>query len=177
MDQSSELVGRLKGLPRPDVDAYFLLMTLLVATRGTCGRRRVGCVLVDEHNHVLATGYNGVAAGLPHCLDTPCPGRSQPSGHGLHMCEALHAEENALIQCTRPNDIWTVYTTSSPCIHCVRRLMNTGARHILFAERYPHPESEQLWCGYGSKPNGRTWTHRPLTSNLSLSFESTPAAR
>lgn len=52
---------------RPGVDAYFLTVASLVATRSTCLRRAVGCVLVDERNHVLATGYNGVAPGHPHC--------------------------------------------------------------------------------------------------------------
>lgn len=185
MDAKSDLIGLLKGLARPDVDDYFLMMAVLASTRGTCGRRRVGCVLVDRHNHVLATGYNGVASGVAHCTDVACPGRDLPSGTGLDKCEALHAEENALIQCTRPNDIDTVYSMASPCIHCVRRLMNTAARRIVFAEVYPHPESELLWTGRstnadrftqlsrGKTPDGlqRKWIHRPL----SRSTESTPA--
>ena len=173
MADSPSLVEALQSLARPNTDEYFLLMALLASTKGTCGRRRVGCVLVDAHNHVISTGYNGVASGVAHCIDKGCPGRDLPSGTGLDKCEALHAEENALIQCTRPNDIQTVYSTTSPCVFCVRRLMNTGAKRIVFAELYPHPESQFLWTGqhpakvdgqpqiFTINTTGRTWTHLP----------------
>ena len=52
---------------RPPRDTYFMKMAALVAERSTCLRRSVGCVLVNGRHHVLATGYNGVASGLPHC--------------------------------------------------------------------------------------------------------------
>lgn len=69
----------------PSKDVYFLALAQLSATRGTCGRRRVGCIFVDKNHHVLATGYNGVAAGLDHCTDSPCPGCGAPSGESLHL--------------------------------------------------------------------------------------------
>jgi dCMP deaminase len=141
----------LKALSRPTVDEYFILMAHMVSTRATCSRRRVGCVLVDWQNHVLATGYNGVAKGLPHCIDHPCPGAGLASGTGLNMCEALHAEENALIQLRNPEQLVTVYTTASPCILCTRRLLNTGCTRIVFDELYPHPEAEKLWTSQNRK--------------------------
>lgn len=55
---------------RPTKDDYFIQMAGLVSTRGTCIRRQVGCVLVNARGHVLATGYNGVAARQPHCRNT-----------------------------------------------------------------------------------------------------------
>lgn len=170
MDQFNQFCVTTRALPRPGTDQYFLLMAYLVSIRGTCQRRRVGCVLTDQYNKVIATGYNGVAAGLPHCLDHACPGAHLPSGTGLDKCEALHAEENALIQCTRPQDIYTVYCTASPCNTCVRKLKNTSAQRIVFSELYPHPESEAIWCGYGQhngrqlELTGRKWIHLPIIS-------------
>ena len=41
--------------PRPTADEYFMAMAMLVATRSTCVRRQVGCVLVDENKNILAT--------------------------------------------------------------------------------------------------------------------------
>lgn len=139
-------------------DEYFLRMAELVAQRGTCARRAVGCVLIDRYNHVLATGYNGVATGRPHCIDHHCPGASQPSGEGLHLCEAIHAEQNALIQCKDTMNIATVYCTASPCITCVRMLMNTGCKRIVFREQYPHLNSREEWIT--SAPR-RAWVHVP----------------
>ena len=48
---------------RPNKTTYFLAMAKLVSTRGTCKRRRCGCVLVDRIGRVLATGYNGNGRG------------------------------------------------------------------------------------------------------------------
>jgi dCMP deaminase len=52
---------------RPTKIEYFLAIAKVVATRSTCLRRSVGCVLVDKRGHILSTGYNGVASGQPHC--------------------------------------------------------------------------------------------------------------
>jgi dCMP deaminase len=147
---------------RPSVDEYFLGMAELASYRGTCARRRVGCILVDRNNRVLSTGYNGVASGLPHCTDTPCPGAGLPSGTGLHLCQAIHAEANALISCRDPEDIYAAYCTASPCVQCVRMLMNTPCIKIVFAEEYPHSESRDLWTFnrvYGR--DDRQWIHIP----------------
>lgn len=169
---------------RPSTDEYFLRMAELVAQRGTCARRQVGCVLVDRHNHVLATGYNGVCRGAPHCnevesipnpdltspggalehwetatitrLKHPCPGATAQSGQSLHLCEAVHAEENALIQCRDIDAIYTVYATASPCVLCMRRLVGTGVQRIVFRQKYPHPESEDMAMG-----RKIDWIHLP----------------
>ena len=66
-------------------------MALLVSERGTCVRRKVGCILVNKKNHVLATGYNGNPSGFSHCLDNPCKGANSTSGKDLDKCEAIHA--------------------------------------------------------------------------------------
>lgn len=141
---------------RLGVDDYFVKMARLVAQRATCHRRAVGCVLVNGANHVIATGYNGVARGQPHCIDTPCPGAHCASGTGLHLCQAIHAEQNALLQCGNINDIHTAYVTASPCLQCLRLLLNTSCHRIVFAEEYPHYESRDLW-----QDDGRMWVHHP----------------
>lgn len=142
---------------RPDQDAYFLAMAALVSLRATCRRRRVGCVLVDSNRHVLATGYNGVARGRDHCLDHPCAGAGFRPGMGLDQCEAIHAEQNAMLQCQDTQRIETAYITVSPCITCVKLLMNTGCKRIVFIEPYAHNQAADLWKGewihYGTVDN------------------------
>lgn len=130
---------------RPDKDTYFLRMAKLVATRTTCCRRAVGCVLVDRKGHVLATGYNGVAAGQAHCLDVPCSAATAPSGTNLDGCEAIHAEQNALLQCKDVHAIHTVYCTTEPCITCAKLLANTSAERVVFLEWYHGTQAKDLW--------------------------------
>lgn len=113
----------------------------------TCARRKVGCVMLDSHHRVLATGYNGVARGQSHCSSgTPCPGATCAPGTGLDLCEAIHAEVNALVQLTRPDDVHTIYVTASPCVHCVKPLLNTAGRVLIFHETYAHGDAAlNLW--------------------------------
>lgn len=140
---------------RPAKDAYFLQMADLVSSRGTCSRRKVGAVLVNNLGHVMATGYNGVASGMQHCEGVnKCSGADSKSGTDLNKCEATHAEQNALLQCRDVQRIYKCYVTASPCIHCVKLLLNTTCFEIVFIEKYPCSEAEELW-----KKAGRQWTH------------------
>lgn len=114
-------------------------MAKLVAKRATCSRRSVGCVLVDEYDHVLATGYNGVPKGSPHCNEGfPCQGSVSGSGEDLHKCVAIHAEQNALLQCRDVMSIKAAYVTVNPCEHCLKMLLNTSVKYIYFQSWYPN---------------------------------------
>lgn len=135
---------------RPAVDDYFMDMARLAARRATCARRSVGCVLVDQRRHVLATGYNGVAAGMPHCNEGhPCSGACAPSGTRLDECEAIHAEQNALLQCRDVNAIDVAYVTVFPCITCTKLLLNTSCRRIVTLTDYSDHHGRLLWIRAG----------------------------
>ena len=82
---------------RPALDTTMIAIAQILAQRATCSKLAVGCVLTDRQGRILATGYNGVPRGCPHCIDVPCPGANAPAGADL--CEAVHAEQNALLQC------------------------------------------------------------------------------
>ena len=154
---------------RPSRDQWAMELAVVTAKRATCLRRHVGCVLVNARGHVIATGYNGVAAGLKHCneiggsaivgntvgINFPhaCSGSNASSGQALDACQAIHAEQNALLQCRDVWDIHTCYVTVSPCITCVKLLLNTSCERIVFIEPYPH-QAGQLWADAG-----RTWYH------------------
>lgn len=131
---------------RPSVDQYFMSLVDVVSSRGSCIRRKVGCILVNSRNQVLATGYNGPPSGLPNCVDEPCSGAECKSGEGLDKCQAVHAEQNALLQCHNVYEIDTAYCSCAPCIHCVKLLMNTSCKRIVFLNDYPHTDSKKLWC-------------------------------
>lgn len=158
---------------RPTRAEWAMMLAMVTATRGTCTRRQVGCVLLNNRGHVLSTGYNGPAAGTPHCIDNPCIGSSFKSGTGLEACEAIHAEQNALLQCPDIYSIKTCCVTTSPCIHCVKLLMNTSCQEIFFLESYPgSQQSQKLWLStnnsnkIGSRQRDRIWTRMDLSGSL-----------
>ncbi len=122
---------------RLEADAYFLSIAQLVEKRSTCRRRRVGCVLVDSHNHIVATGYNGVPSGFTHCLDVPCEGASSPSGTDLDKCFAVHAEVNAFLQLTSEDSL-TAYLSTTPCFTCAKMICNSKVVRIVANQWYAH---------------------------------------
>lgn len=124
-------------MDRISKDAYFMGVAHIVSLRSTCVRRRVGCVLVDRFNHIMATGHNGVPRNVAHCIDDPCRGANLPSGEGLDKCIAVHAEANALLQCRDIMQIEKAYCTSKPCIHCMKMFMNTAVQQVVYDEDYP----------------------------------------
>lgn len=151
---------------RPSRDEWAMQVAIETAKRATCCRRQVGAVLLNARGHLLATGYNGVAAGLPHCNEHDpffetgyphaCSGATSPSGTNLDGCQAIHAEQNALLQCRDVYTIETCYVTASPCVTCTKLLLNTSCQRIVFLEPYPHSEAQKLWEGAG-----RQWEQLP----------------
>ena len=134
---------------RPTWDQYFMTITRQVAERSTCLRAKVGAVIVRDKN-ILATGYNGSPAGLPHCLDVGCLiyRSTTPSGEIEENCfRCIHAEINAIAQAAkngatiRDGDI---YITHTPCIHCFKVLINTGIKRIVYEKPYKLETLEEL---------------------------------
>lgn len=122
-------------------DQYFLTITRQVAERSTCNRAKVGAVIVREKN-ILATGYNGSPAGLPHCTEVGCLiyQSKTPSGETEENCyRTIHAEINAIAQAAK-NGVSirdaAIYVTHTPCIHCMKVLINTGIKHIFYEKEY-----------------------------------------
>jgi dCMP deaminase len=164
-------------MSRPSHDEIGLQHAEVAAQRGTCLRRKVGCCLTNSRNQVIATGRNGRASGMPHCNEswkelaaryvTPdraveypnaCAGAQAASGTQLDACEAIHAEQNALLQCGDVYQIETCYVTVSPCITCVKLLLNTSCKRIVFRERYAHDEAAmKLWSPSKGFAGGRDW--------------------
>lgn len=136
---------------RPTKDEYFLVLAMHAASRGSCVRRRVGCVMVDKHSHVLSTGYNGPDAGAVNCTTTPCEGASCPSGTGLTKCQAIHAEMNAIIQCPDTQLIDTAFCTTQPCEICTGMMLNASCRRIVYIEDYAssHSGAVDRWRSRG----------------------------
>ena len=130
---------------RVSTDKAYLLIAHVLASRSTCLDKQVGCVIVNKQNEVIATGYNGASRGVEHCIDLGyC--KKERSGNS-NDCPSAHAEQNALLQCRVPEQIYTIYTTLSPCISCIRMIMNTSCERIVFSEEHNHMEAKELWRG------------------------------
>jgi dCMP deaminase len=113
-------------------DEYFMGIAEQVATRSTCDRASVGCVVVRDKT-IVSTGYNGSMRGKPHCDDV---GHLMQDGHCVRT---VHAEQNAIAQAAKNgasiNDA-TAYITHCPCWVCFKLLVNAGVKRIMYRDSY-----------------------------------------
>jgi dCMP deaminase len=120
---------------------YFMKIANLVSERSTCCRAKVGAVIVKDKN-ILSTGYNGSPSGLPHCTDVGCLVYKSitPDGSVEENCfRTIHAEINAIAQAAKHGSSINnadIYITHTPCIHCLKVLINTGIKNIYYQHEY-----------------------------------------
>ncbi|MDR3588321.1 MAG: cytidine/deoxycytidylate deaminase family protein [Negativicutes bacterium] len=140
-------------MTRPSWDEYFMDITLVVASRSTCLRRKVGAVVV-KGKRLLTSGYNGAPQGLPHCGEVGClrEARGIPSGERHELCRGTHAEQNAIVQAALYGvaiDGATLYCTHQPCSGCTKMIINAGIKRIIYQEAYPDELAMELMAGAG----------------------------
>jgi dCMP deaminase len=126
---------------RPSWDEYFMSIARLVSGRATCLRRKVGAVIVKDRR-ILATGYNGAPAGLPHCSETGCVRERLrvPPGERHELCRGIHAEQNGIVQSANHGTVIagaTIYTTHHPCSVCAKMIINAGIVRVVTDDGYP----------------------------------------
>lgn len=127
---------------RKSWDEYFMSIAHLVKTRSTCIRRHVGAVAVSPDHRILGTGYNGPLPGTPHCEDVGCLRQQMgiPSGQRQEICRAQHAEANVCnfaARCGIALDGCTIYVTTRPCTTCLKAMVTSGVRRVVFDDDYP----------------------------------------
>ena len=114
-------------------DEYFMNLAITVSERGTCDRAYVGCVIVNEDNRIVTTGYNGSIKGNPHCDEI---GHTMRDGHCI---ATIHAEMNALLYCAKEGisvNGCKAYVTHFPCLNCTKSLIQAGIKEIYYRESY-----------------------------------------
>lgn len=114
----------------------FMEMAEVASKRSTCVRNAVGAVITYE-NRVISIGYNGPAAGEPHCTGSSCPlvrGK---------CVKAIHAEVNAINfilhsahLITIGSDEFDLYVTTAPCLKCASHIKEQNIKRIFFKSAY-----------------------------------------
>lgn len=121
---------------RPTWDQVWFNVADDISLRSSCKRTKVGAVIVDWTNRIVATGYNGPPAGLNQTCVT-CPrNMSGERGVGYDNCIAIHAEANALLFCDRRDrEGGTIYVPIPPCWECSRLIANSGLSRVAIRSR------------------------------------------
>ncbi len=128
-----------KSNQRISKDNYFMKIAEVVSMRSTCIKRNVGAVLVKD-NHILSTAYNGAPSGLPHCTPDICVRKYLKPGDKPELCRGVHAEINCIIQAalhgTAIEGNTSLYTTTFPCMSCLKLIINAKIKRLIYKEGY-----------------------------------------
>lgn len=99
----------------------------------------------DTNGGLVSTGYNGSARGEENCCDIGKCTREAlnvPKGERYELCVAIHAEDNAIMNCGREKakggTLYIVgkepngeYANPNPCIMCRRKIINAGIERVV----------------------------------------------
>lgn len=103
-----------------------MTLCFVVAQKSLDPDTKHGCVVVDDHT-VLGVGYNSPPRG---CRDDVIP-IVRPAKYRF----IEHSESNAINNAARTGTSLngsTFYITGHPCQDCLRRIINVGARKIVY---------------------------------------------
>lgn len=126
---------------RPSWDEYFVQLTELVGSRGTCDRGRSGSVIV-KNKRIISTGYVGAPAGLPSCDEVGHEMHTVTQEDGTvskHCIRTGHAEQNAINNAARigvATEGATLYCKMTPCYKCAQSIINAGIVRVVALQDY-----------------------------------------
>lgn len=126
---------------RPSWDEYFIKISEMVGSRGSCDRGRAGCVITRDRR-IISTGYVGSPIGLAHCDEIGHEMHTVTHADGStsrHCIRTAHAEQNAICEAARMGiaiNGGNLYCKMTPCYTCAKMIINSGIKRVVCAQDY-----------------------------------------
>jgi len=145
-------------MPRIRIESVYMQNAYQFAELSYAERRKVGCVIVKDHQ-VISFGYNGTPHGFDNeCEETDTMYYENPDiavdlmeqgyecnngvchKHGATTKpEVLHAESNAIMKVAKSTMSCNgaeLYTTTCPCFGCAKLIIQAGISKVYYTETY-----------------------------------------
>lgn len=127
---------------RPDWDTYFMKIADVVKLRSLDPKRQVGSVLVSlKNNRIISTGYNSLASGLD---DNSINWEDRELVKNI----VIHSEMNVLLYAKSLFEDSILYTTTSPCVNCLKHLSASKIKKVIYKEEYKDIEKVKDLCKF-----------------------------
>lgn len=126
-----------------------------VASKGTCTRHKVGCLVLDKEMNILAEGWNDTIGELK-CHHIYKNGETYSPEHGHHRTWSLkneiHAEVNALNKLSddQLHNVGYILVSHSPCKNCSTFIHDRFTRNnlpvpnVLFYQEWSNSEEDLI---------------------------------
>lgn len=113
---------------RPSWHEYFIGLAHAVSMRSHDVQTKHGCIITDKYHRILGVGYNGFPKGL---YDSKLP-NTRPEKYPW----IIHAERNALSNCTIRPDNGIAYITGQSCNDCIMALWQEGVTKVVMRKNH-----------------------------------------
>jgi dCMP deaminase len=101
---------------------------------------QVGACIVNTKNRIVGIGYNGMPIG---CEDDQFPWEREGDFLDTKYPYVVHAEPNAILNATVPLDNSKIYVTLFPCNECVKLIIQSGIKEIIYlSDKYAGTPSD-----------------------------------
>lgn len=121
-------------------DQYFMGVAILSGMRSKDPNTKVGACIVNEDLKIVGIGYNGFPKG---CDDDIFPWERKGSFLNVKYPYVVHAEPNAILNSTVSLKNATLYVTLFPCNECVKLIIQSGIKEIVYMEeKYSGTDSD-----------------------------------
>jgi dCMP deaminase len=102
----------------------FIDVAKVIARASKDPSSQVGCVIVDENNRIVSTGFNGMVCGADESeLWSP---------REMKYETVIHAEMNALLYARKDLRGHSMYVTHAPCVNCLKHSLQSGIKKIVY---------------------------------------------
>ena len=117
-------------------DQYFIKIAETISIRSLDQDTHVGCVIVDQRNRVVSTGYNSNPAGIDDNF-WPTTKEMKEISPKLFINKYhifVHAEANAIAASNGSLIDCTLYCTLHPCHECAKLIATAGIKKVCYRD-------------------------------------------
>lgn len=133
-------------------DNFFMNTAIELAKESNCVSFKVGAVIV-KNKRIVSIGYNGTPEGFINCNTVfPHYDKNDPvqreKHHEWSQKHEIHAEMNALMFAIKENisiEGATLYVTHHPCDQCLKNILQTGIKKIIYKYDYDKRDKNNLF--------------------------------
>lgn len=150
-------------------DEYFMGVAMLSAMRSKDPSTQVGACIVDEYNHIVATGYNGFPIG---CSDDELPWAREGERLDTKYIYVCHAELNAILNSTKDLHGCKIYIALAPCNECAKAIIQSGINEVVYiSDKYAHVDEFIAGRRMLEMAGVKMRQYTPENKNLVIDFE------
>ena len=119
---------------------YFMGLAILSCYRSKDPNTQVGACIVNEKNHIMSVGYNGLPCG---CSDDEFPWEREGNAYDTKYPYVCHAELNAILNnAGAPLSGCKIYVALFPCNECAKAIIQSGINQVFYlSDKYASSDS------------------------------------